>query len=327
MSNVLVFGHQNPDNDAIMSSVVLSQLLNQVEFDGNTYQACCLGPLPAESAKLLEDNGVAAPMLIDAIEPAAEGEEAQLVVLCDHNEPGQSVTGLENAVIAGVVDHHRFGNFTTAAPLHIVALPWGSSCSIVAKLFEVLGVEPTDVQAKLLLSAMMTDTLMLKSPTATAIDAAIAKKLGDQIGVDPVKFGMEVFLTRPSGSFTAEQMVGNDIKMFEVAGKSLLIGQYETVDKTRALGMIPEIREAMRARRHAVGGHAVHAAKVAFIRNGDAQVAYLSIKAILKRMFYHVNPRSPQHRSLFSVWNHNPYLSCGVNQKMGWRRCDRVMPI
>lgn len=247
MSNVLVFGHQNPDNDAIMSSVVLSQLLNQVEFDGNTYQACCLGPLPAESAKLLEDNGVAAPMLIDAIEPAAEGEEAQLVVLCDHNEPGQSVTGLENAVIAGVVDHHRFGNFTTAAPLHIVALPWGSSCSIVAKLFEVLGVDPTDVQAKLLLSAMMTDTLMLKSPTVTAIDAAIAKKLGDQIGVDPVKFGMEVFLTRPSGSFTAEQMVGNDIKMFEVAGKSLLIGQYETVDKTRALGMIPEIREAMRA--------------------------------------------------------------------------------
>ena len=247
MSNVLVFGHQNPDNDAIMSSVVLSQLLNQVEFDGNTYQACCLGPLPAESAKLLEDNGVAAPMLIDAIEPAAEDEEAQLGVLCDHNEPGQSVTGLENAVIAGVVDHHRFGNFTTAAPLHIVALPWGSSCSIVAKLFEVLGVEPTDVQAKLLLSAMMTDTLMLKSPTATAVDAAIAAKLGEQLGVDPVKFGMEVFLTRPSGSFTAEQMVGNDIKMFEVAGKSLLIGQYETGDKTRALGMIPEIREAMRA--------------------------------------------------------------------------------
>ena len=94
---------------------------------------------------------------------------------------------------------------------------------------------------------MMTDTLMLKSPTATAIDAAIAKKLGEQLGVDPVKFGMEVFLSRPSGSFTAEEMVGNDIKMFEVAGKNLLIGQYETVDKTRALGMIDEIREAMRA--------------------------------------------------------------------------------
>ena len=247
MANVLVFGHQNPDNDAIMSSVVLSQLLNQVEYQGNSYTACCLGPLPAESAKLLEDAGVAAPTLIDAIEPAAEGDDAQLVILTDHNEPGQSVAGLENATIFGVVDHHRFGDFTTAAPLHIVALPWGSSCSIVAKLFEVMGVEPTDTQAKLLLSAMMTDTLMLKSPTATAVDAAIAAKLGEQLGVDPVKFGMEVFLTRPSGSFTAEQMVGNDIKMFEVAGTKLLIGQYETVDKSRALGMIPEIREAMRA--------------------------------------------------------------------------------
>ncbi len=247
MSNVLVFGHQNPDNDAIMSSVVLSQLLNQLEYQGNTYTACCLGPLPAESAKLLEDAGVPAPTLIDAIEPAAEGEEAQLVILTDHNEPGQSVAGLDNATIFGVVDHHRFGDFTTAAPLHIVALPWGSSCSIVAKLFEVMGVEPTDTQAKLLLSAMMTDTLMLKSPTATDVDAAIAAKLGEQLGVDPVKFGMEVFLTRPSGSFTAAEMVGNDIKMFEVAGKKLLIGQYETVDKSRALGMIPEIREAMRA--------------------------------------------------------------------------------
>lgn len=247
MANVLVFGHQNPDNDAIMSTVVLSQLLNQLEYQGNTYTACCLGPLPAESAKLLEDAGVPAPTLIDAIEPAAEGAEPQLVILTDHNEPGQSVAGLENATIFGVVDHHRFGDFTTAAPLHIVALPWGSSCSIVAKLFEVMGVEPTDAQAKLLLSAMMTDTLMLKSPTATAVDAAIAAKLGEQLGVDPVKFGMEVFLTRPSGSFTAEQMVGNDIKMFEVAGTKLLIGQYETVDKSRALGMIPEIREAMRA--------------------------------------------------------------------------------
>lgn len=247
MANVLVFGHQNPDNDAIMSTVVLSQLLNQLEYQGNTYTACCLGPLPAESAKLLEDAGVPAPTLIDAIEPAAEGAEPQLVILTDHNEPGQSVAGLENATVFGVVDHHRFGDFTTAAPLHIVALPWGSSCSIVAKLFEVMGVEPTDAQAKLLLSAMMTDTLMLKSPTATAVDAAIAAKLGEQLGVDPVKFGMEVFLTRPSGSFTAEQMVGNDIKMFEVAGTKLLIGQYETVDKSRALGMIPEIREAMRA--------------------------------------------------------------------------------
>ncbi len=244
MSNVLVFGHQNPDNDAIMSSVVLAQLLNQVNFNGCTYQACCLGPLPAESAKLLADLGVAEPLPLDAIEPA---DEPQQVILTDHNEVGQTVAGIENAQIVGVVDHHRFGGFTTAAPLTIVAMPWGSSCTIVAKLFEVLGQQPTDAQACLLLSAMMTDTLMLKSPTTTDIDRAVAAKLGEQLGVDPVKFGMEVFLSRPSGSFTPEQMVGNDIKLFEVGTSKLLIGQYETVDKSRALGMVPEIREAMRA--------------------------------------------------------------------------------
>ena len=168
-------------------------------------------------------------------------------MLTDHNESAQSVEGLKHAVVAGVVDHHRIGDFETPAPLHYIALPWGSSCTIVAKLFEVLGQQPTDTQAKLLLSAMMTDTLMLKSPTTTDVDRAMAAKLGEQLGLDPVKFGMEVFLSRPSGSFTAAEMVGNDIKMFEPAGSKLLIGQYETVDKTRALGMIDEIREAMRA--------------------------------------------------------------------------------
>lgn len=241
MSTVYVFGHQNPDNDAVMSAVVLAQLLNQVGYEGNEYKACALGALPAESAKLLAEAGIAEPEQIKGV------EAGQLVVLTDHNESSQSVEGLKDATVLGVVDHHRIGDFETAAPLHYIALPWGSSCTIVAKLFEVLGQELTDVQAKLLLSAMMTDTLMLKSPTTTDVDRAIAAKLGEQLGVDPVKFGMEVFLSRPSGSFTAAEMVGNDIKMFEVAGQKLLIGQYETVDKSRALGMIDEIREAMRA--------------------------------------------------------------------------------
>ena len=241
MATVLVFGHQNPDNDAIMSAVVLSQLLNQAEYAGNTYKACALGALPAESAKLLADAGVAEPRQIDSV------EEGQLVLLTDHNESAQSVEGLKSATVFGVVDHHRIGDFETAGPLHYLAFPWGSSCTIVTKVAQMLGIELTDVQAKLLLSAMMTDTLMLKSPTTTDVDRAVAAQLGEQVGVDPVTFGMEVFLTRPSGSFTAAEMVGNDIKMFEPAGKKLLIGQYETVDKSRALGMIDEIREAMRA--------------------------------------------------------------------------------
>ena len=168
MANVLVFGHQNPDNDAIMSAVVLSQLLNQVEYAGNTYEACALGQLPAESAKLLADAGVGEPRVIESV------EAGQLVVLTDHNESAQSVAGLKDATVFGVVDHHRIGDFETAGPLHYICLPWGSSCTIVTKLAGVLGVELSDVQAKLLLSAMMTDTLMLKSPTTTDVDRAVA---------------------------------------------------------------------------------------------------------------------------------------------------------
>ena len=112
MANVLVFGHQNPDNDAIMSAVVLSQLLNQVEYAGNTYEACALGQLPAESAKLLADAGIAEPRVIDSV------EAGQLVVLTDHNESAQSVAGLKDATVFGVVDHHRIGDFETAGPLH-----------------------------------------------------------------------------------------------------------------------------------------------------------------------------------------------------------------
>ena len=244
MGNVLVFGHHNPDNDAIMSSVVLSQLLNQVNYNGDTYEARRLGPLPAEAEKLLAETDTPKPRMLNAIKEKANPQQ---VVLTDHNEAGQSVEGLEFAQIIGVVDHHRIGNFTTAAPLHYIGLPWGSSCTIVAWLFGILGQRPTDAQAKLLLSAMMTDTLMLKSPTTTEFDRIFAAQLGEQLGVDPIKFGMEVFLSRPSGSFTPEEMVGNDIKLFEVGGTKLLIGQYETVDKSRALGMVPEIREAMKA--------------------------------------------------------------------------------
>ena len=241
MANVLVFGHQNPDNDAIMSAVVLSQLLNQVEYAGNTYEVCALGQLPAESAKLLADAGIAEPRMIDSV------EAGQLVVLTDHNESAQSVAGLKDATVFGVVDHHRIGDFETAGPLHYICLPWGSSCTIVRRLFDLLGQVPTKEQTKLLLSAMMTDTLMLKSPTTTDQERELAPAMGAELGVDPIKFGMDVFLSRPSGSFTAQQMVGNDTKQFEVGDKKLLIGQYETVDKTRALGMVPELREAMRA--------------------------------------------------------------------------------
>ena len=250
MSKVLVFGHKNPDNDAIMSAVVFAQLANALD-DGNEYVACRLGGLPGESKALLEKHGVAEPQLLERIEAA---DEKQKVVLTDHNELSQTVEGIENADIVAVVDHHRIADVSTAQPIVFVNLPWGSSCTVIAKLFEVTGIEMSDVQAALLLSAMMTDTVMLKSPTTTDVDRAMAAKLGERLGVDPVEYGAQVFRSRGADGFTPAQMVSRDIKRFEIGGKAVYIGQYETVNKEPVLEQAAELRAAMEEYRTANGG-------------------------------------------------------------------------
>ncbi len=250
MSKVLVFGHKNPDNDAIMSAVVFAQLANALD-DGNEYVACRLGGLPGESKALLEKHGVAEPQLLERIEAA---DEKQKVVLTDHNELSQTVEGIENADIVAVVDHHRIADVSTAQPIVFVNLPWGSSCTVIAKLFEVTGIEMSDVQAALLLSAMMTDTVMLKSPTTTDVDRATAAKLGERLGVDPVEYGAQVFRSRGADGFTPAQMVSRDIKRFEIGGKAVYIGQYETVNKEPVLEQAAELRAAMEEYRTANGG-------------------------------------------------------------------------
>ncbi|MBY4797501.1 manganese-dependent inorganic pyrophosphatase [Collinsella sp. AGMB00827] len=244
MSTILVVGHQNPDNDAIMSALMFAQLKNALN-DGNTYVPCRLGPLPKESALLLERLGIEEPRFIEGIEPPAKGEERQQIILTDHNELGQSVPGREHANIVGLIDHHRIGNFETSQPPFAVVLPWGSSCTVITYLFDAYGVEISDAQASCLLAAMMTDTVMLKSPTATDVDRRFAERLAKQLGVDPVEYGKEIFKSRGSGDFTPRQMVERDIKRFEIGGKNLFIGQYETVDGAAALQELPEIRKAM----------------------------------------------------------------------------------
>lgn len=253
MSTVYVFGHKHPDNDAILSSVMYAQLMNQVD-DGNTYVPKRLGEMPTESAAILKSWDFPDPDLLEEIPAAKEGEERQKVVLCDHNEEVQSVHGLRNADIVGVVDHHRIANFHTSSPIFFVTLPWGSSCSIVRYLFKAYGFEPTVAQASCLLSAMLTDTVMLKSPTTTDIDREYVYEFGERLGLNPYDFGMNIFLNRATDTYSPDEMVAHDIKCFEVNDKRVFIGQYETVDKSAALKIIPEIREAMERFRKAKNG-------------------------------------------------------------------------
>lgn len=250
MSKVYVVGHKNPDNDAIMSAVMFAQLAGALDKD-NEYVACRQGGLPGETQALLQANGIAEPELLERIEAS---EPKCKVILTDHNELAQTVDGIENAEVVAVIDHHRIADLSTAQPIYFVNMPWGSSCTVIARLFETTGVEMTKEQATCLLSAMMTDTVMLKSPTTTDVDREMAAKLGAMIGRDPVEFGAEVFRSRGADGFTPAQMVSRDIKRFEIGGKAVYIGQYETVNKQPVLEQSAELLEAMEQYRVANGG-------------------------------------------------------------------------
>lgn len=224
MAKVYVVGHKNPDNDSIMAAVTYANLKNSLDAD-NEYVPVRLGELPAESAMILEEYGVDAPALIESV------NEGDSVILVDHNELGQAVDGLEDAEIAEIVDHHRIADVSTSAPITFINLPWGSTTSVITKLYEAHDVAIDEAMAACLLSAILTDTVILKSPTATDVDAKHVEKLAAILGVDPIEFGMRIFKSRGGDEDVAvEDICSRDSKEFNFGGKKCWIAQYETVD-------------------------------------------------------------------------------------------------
>ncbi|MCL1798024.1 MAG: putative manganese-dependent inorganic diphosphatase [Eggerthellaceae bacterium] len=176
------------------------------------------------------------------------------VVLVDHNETSQAVRGIEEAEVLGIIDHHRIGDVSTANPIQFVNLPVGSSATIVAMEFEKHGVEMPESIAKVLLSAVLTDTVILKSPTTTQIDKDQVERLGALAKVDPIEFGLEVFKCRGGGAHAeVDKLVGTDAKEFQIGDATVLIAQHETVDLDAIMNREVEIREYMRTLEKAHG--------------------------------------------------------------------------
>lgn len=157
-----------------------------------------LGPLPVESAWILEQNDIAEPVLIENVNPVErDGEEVkQKVILVDHNEIGQAAPGIENADVVEIIDHHRIADVSTANPILFLNLPIGSTATIVTLQFRQTGIELPDSIARVLLSAILTDTVIMKSPTCTQVDVDQVNFLADKLGIDAVEYGMDTFRTR-----------------------------------------------------------------------------------------------------------------------------------
>ncbi|PKQ37046.1 MAG: inorganic diphosphatase [Actinobacteria bacterium HGW-Actinobacteria-1] len=176
------------------------------------------------------------------------------VILVDHNELAQSAPGVAEASVLEIIDHHRVGDVQTAAPIMFLNMPVGSTATIVAERYRELGVEPPAAMAALLLSALLTDTVLLKSPTATATDREVAARLAVRVGVDAVEFGMEMFRARSHGRvFSAEEAVRTDLKEYRSGDAVIAIGQLETVDVTEVLEHRDEIISVMQTLREARG--------------------------------------------------------------------------
>ncbi len=169
------------------------------------------------------------------------------VILVDHNEVRQAATGIEEADVVEIIDHHRIADISTANPIKFINRPIGSTATLVTMEFREHGVDIPKGIAAVLLSAIMTDTVILKSPTATDVDRQQVDHLSQIVGVEPTEFGLSVFRARGGDAdMGIEELVGADSKEFQLDDSTILIAQHETVDLPAVMEREQEIRDHMR---------------------------------------------------------------------------------
>lgn len=239
MSKVLVFGHQNPDMDTVGSAIAMSYLLNQTN---NEAEAVALGTPNEETNYALNYFGLEAPRVIETA-----ANEVNEVVLVDHNEVQQSISDLDKVMVKAVVDHHRIANFQTADPLYYRAEPVGCTATIILKIFKEYGVEIPREIAGVMVSAIISDTLLLKSPTCTPEDVAAAEELSEIAGISLEEYGLEML---KAGTDISDKsgldILNDDAKSFPMGNETVRIGQVNVVDLNDILVRKDELLEVMR---------------------------------------------------------------------------------
>ena len=245
MSKVFITGHKNPDTDSICSALSYAALK---QAQGVEAVAVRLGEVGKEAQYALDYFQVEAPELIASV------EEKQAVMLVDHNEPAQSVDGLDKAELLEIVDHHRLGGLNTANPIFVHIEPVGCTATIITKMFDCQKVELPKKIAGLLLSAIVSDTVLFKSPTCTEQDKAAAEKLAVIAGVNLKEYGMAM-LKAGAGidGMTPEQVADTDLKAFEFGTVKAIISQISVMDPQEVLDIKADLLAAMKANCQAKG--------------------------------------------------------------------------
>lgn len=237
MSKVFVTGHKNPDTDSICSALSYAALK---QAQGVEAVAVRLGEVNKETQYALDYFQVEAPELIASV------EEKQAVMLVDHNEPAQSVDGLDKAELLEIVDHHRLGGLNTANPIFVHIEPVGCTATIITKMFDCQKVALPKKIAGLLLSAIVSDTVLFKSPTCTEQDKAAAEKLAVIAGVNLKEYGMAMLKAGADlGDLTPAQIAKTDSKPFSFGKYKAIVAQISVMDTADILAKKAELVAAM----------------------------------------------------------------------------------
>ncbi|ABV87500.1 manganese-dependent inorganic pyrophosphatase [Shewanella pealeana] len=219
---VYVVGHKIPDSDSICGAIALAHLKNQI---GEASVATRLGDISPETAFILDKFGFEAPEL----KLSYAGEEVYIV---DHSELTQAPDDIAEATIVGIVDHHKLGDLTTSTPLECWIRPVGCSNTVIKMMYDFYNVEIPKNIAGIMLCAILSDTVIFKSPTCTTADIKCVEALAEIAGIEDFKaLGMDMFKVKSAVEGTpARDLVMRDFKDFNMNGNLVGIGQLEVID-------------------------------------------------------------------------------------------------
>ncbi|SFB93701.1 manganese-dependent inorganic pyrophosphatase [Bacillus sp. OV322] len=238
MEKILVFGHKNPDTDTICSAIAYADLKKQLGMNAEPVR---LGEINGETQFALSHFNMDAPRLVEEV-----SAEADTVILVDHNERQQSADDIEKVRILEVIDHHRIANFETSDPLYYRAEPVGCTATILNKIYKENGVSISKEIAGLMLSAIISDTLLFKSPTCTDQDVACALELAAIAGVEAEKYGLDMLKAGADLSDKSiEQLISLDAKEFQMGNVKAVIAQVNAVDTNDVLSQQDELEKAI----------------------------------------------------------------------------------
>jgi manganese-dependent inorganic pyrophosphatase len=242
---IYVIGHKSPDTDSVTSAITYANLKNALGMKEAVPAAA--GDINAETKFLLDHFKVPYPeKLTDATD--------KKVILVDHNEMAQAVDNLNMENIVEIVDHHKIGGLATGKPIFFLNEPVGATGGIIANLYEMNNVPISKEMAGLMMSAILSDTVLFKSPTCTPRDKTAVEKLAKIAGVDPMNFGMELLKAKSDiSSKSAKDILLGDFKKFDFSGTKSGVGQIEVMDLKDLEPKRAEILEEMNKMKDAEG--------------------------------------------------------------------------